>query len=112
MSSSETTTGNINCPECSLSFDTRMELERHSREQHMRREGNIKNQENNAENESLTKLPSIQERVISRSEEKGKGKTPPRNFQQPTHACEDCGQTFDSLSDLTMHYKKSHPESM
>jgi hypothetical protein len=58
-------------------------------------------------------MPSIEERVISRTEEKGKGKTPERKFQQPAaHACHDCGQTFASLSDLTIHYKKAHPESM
>ena len=111
MPSSETT-GSINCPECSLSFDTRGELERHSRVQHGGAEANIKGQENKTESEGLTGMPSIQERVISRTDEKGKGNTSARNFQQPAHACKDCGQTFDSLSELTKHYKKSHPESM
>jgi uncharacterized Zn finger protein (UPF0148 family) len=57
------TTGTINCPACGMSFDTRAELERHSKQQHA----------------TITakdaSVPSFQERAQSRTEEKGKGET-------------------------------------
>jgi hypothetical protein len=61
--------GGINCPECGMSFDTRDELGRHSRQQHAtitESKGDLK------EN---TPNPSIEERIQARTEEKGKGET-------------------------------------
>ena len=28
-----------------------------------------------------------------------------------TNTCQDCGKVFPSTEELTMHYKKDHPES-
>ena len=113
MPSSETT-GSIDCPECSLSFDSREELVRHSKTHKAEREddGNLAGLRQRRDDLGRSEMPSIEERVVSRSEEKGKGKTPAKNFKQPSHACRDCGQFFASLSDLTNHYKQAHPESM
>lgn len=32
--------------------------------------------------------------------------------QTKNHVCEDCGQAFASLDDLTQHYRQDHPESL
>jgi hypothetical protein len=57
------TTGTINCPECGMSFDTRDELARHARQSHVAKEVS----------KEKTGIPSFEERVQSRAEEKGKG---------------------------------------
>ena len=58
------TTETISCPECGIPFDTRDELARHSRQQH----ATIKASEK-------TPAPGFEEKVQSRTEEKGKGET-------------------------------------
>jgi uncharacterized C2H2 Zn-finger protein len=63
-------TGGINCPECGMSFDTRDELGRHSRQQH----ATITESKGDSK-ENATRKPSIQERIQARTEEKGKGET-------------------------------------
>jgi hypothetical protein len=62
-------TGGINCPECGMSFDTRDELSRHSRQQHATITESKGDSKENARN------PSIEERIQARTEEKGKGET-------------------------------------
>jgi hypothetical protein len=62
------TTETISCPECDIPFDTRDELERHSRQQHAM----IKK---SATDEKMTPAPGFEEKVQSRTEEKGKGET-------------------------------------
>jgi uncharacterized C2H2 Zn-finger protein len=63
-------TGGISCPKCGMSFDTMDELGRHSRQQHATiTESKGYSKENTAHN------PSIEERVQTRTEEKGKGET-------------------------------------
>jgi uncharacterized C2H2 Zn-finger protein len=57
------TTGTINCPECGMSFDTRDELERHARQSHAAKKASTEK----------TGMPSFEERVQSKTEEKGKG---------------------------------------
>ncbi len=111
---SSETTGSIDCPECSLSFDSRAELARHSKTHQTvtNDEKNFKPQEDKREGSGQPTMPTVEERLISRTDEKGKGRTPERNFKQPAHACRDCGQTFVSLNDLTNHYKQTHPESL
>ena len=59
------TTGSIDCPNCGFSFDTRDELERHARLQHA-----IK-----SATEERTPAAGFEEKVQSRTEEKGKGET-------------------------------------
>jgi uncharacterized C2H2 Zn-finger protein len=103
MSSSETT-GGINCPECTLTFDSMEELERHSKKQHAQGE---RIRDRGAERESTNR--SFGERVSSRNNEERK--FPERNVEQTVHACRDCALTFYSLNDLTTHYAKAHPES-
>jgi hypothetical protein len=61
--------GGINCPECGMSFDTRDELGRHSRQQHATITESKGDSKENAGN------PSIEERIQARTEEKGKGET-------------------------------------
>jgi hypothetical protein len=60
-------TETISCPECGIPFDTRDELERHSRQAHAI--GAMKE-------ESGSEVPAMEERIQSRTEEKGKGETP------------------------------------
>jgi hypothetical protein len=31
---------------------------------------------------------------------------------EESRKCTDCGQAFDSLDELTAHYRQEHPESM
>jgi hypothetical protein len=62
-------TGGINCPECGMSFETKDELGRHSRQQHATI---TKSQVESKEN---TRDPSVKERIQARTEEKGKGET-------------------------------------
>lgn len=57
-------TETISCPVCDIPFDTRDELERHSRQTHAI--GTAKE----------SGAPAMEERVQSRTEEKGKGETP------------------------------------
>ena len=59
----------INCPECGMSFDTRDELARHSRQRHATITESEGDSKENARN------PSIKERIQARTEEKGKGET-------------------------------------
>jgi hypothetical protein len=66
---SESTSG-INCPECGMSFDTRDELSRHSRQQHETITESKRDSKENAVSD-----PSITERIQARTEEKGKGET-------------------------------------
>jgi hypothetical protein len=66
---SESTSG-INCPECGMSFDTRDELSRHSRQQHATITESKRDSKENAVSD-----PSIRERIQARTEEKGKGET-------------------------------------
>jgi hypothetical protein len=63
-------TGGINCPECGMSFDTRDELGRHSRQQH----ATITESKGGDSKENVHN-PSIEERIQTRTEEKGKGET-------------------------------------
>jgi uncharacterized C2H2 Zn-finger protein len=63
-------TGGINCPECGMSFDTREELGRHSRQQHATITESKEHSKENA-----ARHPSIEERVQTRTEEKGKEET-------------------------------------
>jgi uncharacterized C2H2 Zn-finger protein len=100
------TSGSINCPLCSMEFDSQNELERHSRQQHAISE--IR------ESRSPSKggLPNVEERVQSRAEEKGKEAATANRGRTDVNVCKDCGQAFGSLNDLTTHYKKAHPESM
>jgi hypothetical protein len=65
---SESTSG-INCPECAMSFDTMDELGRHSRQRH----ATITESKGDSK-ENAARHPSIQERVQTRTEEKGKEK--------------------------------------
>ena len=99
------TSGSINCPLCSMEFDSQNELERHSRQEHAISEI--------AETRGPSKGDStdVEERVQSRAEEKGKEAATP-NQRSDVNVCKDCGQAFESLNDLTTHYKKAHPESM
>jgi uncharacterized C2H2 Zn-finger protein len=66
---SESTDG-INCPQCGMSFDTMDELGRHSRQQHA-----IITDTKGDSKENASRRPSIEERVQTRTEEKGKGET-------------------------------------
>lgn len=115
MSSSPETTGSIDCPECSLSFDTREELARHSRQQHAIIKEGAETRRSHEVKEKA-EMPSIKERVQTRSEEKGKGEVRPEDTMQKQsgndHACKDCGECFENLNDLTIHYRKAHPESL
>jgi uncharacterized C2H2 Zn-finger protein len=63
-------TGGINCPECGMSFDTMDELGRHSRQQH----ATITESKGDSK-ENAAGHPSIEERVQTRTEEKGRGET-------------------------------------
>jgi hypothetical protein len=63
--------GGLNCPECGMSFDTREELARHSRQQH----AIITTESKENSKENAARHPSIEERVQTRTEEKGKGET-------------------------------------
>jgi hypothetical protein len=62
------TTETISCPICDIPFDTRDELERHSRKTH----STMTTKEEAA---SKGGTPAMEERVQSRTEEKGKGET-------------------------------------
>ncbi|AFU59976.1 zinc finger C2H2 domain-containing protein [Candidatus Nitrososphaera gargensis Ga9.2] len=62
------TTETISCPICDIPFDTRDELERHSRKTH----ATITTKEATPKGST----PAMEERVQSRTEEKGKGETP------------------------------------
>ncbi len=57
----------IDCPECGMSFDTRDELARHSRQRH------ATISESKGDSKENASKPSIKERVETRAEEKGKG---------------------------------------
>jgi uncharacterized C2H2 Zn-finger protein len=59
------TTETISCPECDIPFDTKDELERHSKQIH-------------AIGKTKTKggAPDMEERIQSRTEEKGRRETP------------------------------------
>jgi hypothetical protein len=67
---SESTTGGINCPKCGMSFDSMDELGRYSRQQHA-----TITQRKGDSNENAARHPSIEDRVRTRTEEKGKGET-------------------------------------
>jgi len=62
------TTETISCPICGIPFDTRDELERHSRKTHATITAKQATPKAN--------VPSMEEKVQSRTEEKGKGETP------------------------------------
>lgn len=61
-------TGGISCPECHMSFDTMDELGRHSRQKH----ATITESKGDSK-ENAARHPSIEERIQTRTEEKGKG---------------------------------------
>jgi hypothetical protein len=64
-------TGGINCPQCGMSFDTMEELGRHSKQKH----AIITTESKENSKENAAGHPSIEERVQTRTEEKGKGET-------------------------------------
>jgi hypothetical protein len=63
------TTETISCPVCGIPFDTRDELERHSRQIHA-----ISTTKEEAT--SKGSVPAMEERIQSRTDEKGRGETP------------------------------------
>ena len=58
------TTGSINCPQCGMEFDSRNELAQHSRDSHAIASSN-----------PTAPAAGFEEKVQSRTEEKGKGET-------------------------------------
>ena len=58
------TTGSVNCPECGMEFDSRDELARHSKHIHAI-----------ASSTERSSGGDLEERVQSRTEEKGRGET-------------------------------------
>ena len=65
------TTETISCPLCGIPFDTKDELERHSRQTHA-----IGATKEEATSKVKGNVPAMEERIQSRTEEKGKGETP------------------------------------
>lgn len=58
------TTGSVNCPECGMEFDSREELARHSSQIHAI-----------ASSAATSSRDDFEEKVQSRTEEKGRGDT-------------------------------------